>query len=54
VYPIDTPGGWHLIGRTHQPLVRLSDTIDLTLPLGSRVRFTPISYAESLTLENAR
>lgn len=53
VYPIDTPGGWHLIGRTHQPLVQLSDTITLTLPLGSRVRFTPIPYTDSRTLDNA-
>jgi inhibitor of KinA len=41
VYPSETPGGWHLIGRTH---VRLWDPLQeppATLMPGTRVRFVP-------------
>lgn len=51
VYPTDTPGGWHIIGRTQQPMVQVGDTIALTLPLGRRVRFSAIPYAQFQTRE---
>jgi allophanate hydrolase subunit 1 len=40
VYPSETPGGWHLIGRTD---VKLSDSMrdpPSMLAVGDRVRFT--------------
>ena len=45
VYPIASPGGWQLIGRT--PL-KLFDPAAGTLPYaaGDRIRFTPITKAE--------
>ena len=46
IYPIETPGGWHVIGRTHQPLVSREGALELTLPMGTEVRFEAISYAD--------
>ena len=45
IYPIASPGGWQLIGRT--PL-KLFDPAAGTLPYaaGDRIRFTPITQAE--------
>ena len=45
IYPIASPGGWQLIGRT--PL-KLFDPASGTLPYaaGDRIRFTPITAAE--------
>ena len=45
IYPIASPGGWQLIGRT--PL-KLFDPAAGMLPYaaGDRIRFTPITKAE--------
>ncbi|MCA1064294.1 5-oxoprolinase subunit PxpB [Rossellomorea sp. AcN35-11] len=55
VYPIETPGGWQLIGRT--PL-RLFDPADDDSPsllkAGDRIRFTPISLEEFKALEEVK
>ena len=50
IYPIASPGGWQLIGRT--PL-KLFDPASGTLPYaaGDRIRFTPITAAEFAALE---
>jgi allophanate hydrolase subunit 1 len=43
VYPLPTPGGWHLIGRTSLRLfLPLSDPPSL-LRTGDRVRFFPVA-----------
>jgi KipI family sensor histidine kinase inhibitor len=43
VYPVATPGGWRLIGRTPVAMFR-PDRIEMSvLSLGDRVRFVPIS-----------
>ena len=49
IYPIASPGGWQLIGRT--PL-KLFDPASGTLPYaaGDRIRFTPITAAEFVAL----
>jgi 5-oxoprolinase (ATP-hydrolysing) subunit A len=39
VYPFDSPGGWHLIGRAID--TRMFDTHGSLLQLGDRVRFVP-------------
>ena len=38
VYPFDSPGGWHLIGRVAQPMFGSDGAY---LQLGDRVRFVP-------------
>jgi inhibitor of KinA len=53
IYPLPTPGGWNLIGRT--PLV-LVDVMDGYFPIqaGDRVQFQPIDEAEFHRLEGQR
>ncbi len=53
VYPLATPGGWRLIGRTPIAMFR-PDRNDMSfLSIGDRVRFTPISNARFMALEKA-
>jgi inhibitor of KinA len=46
IYPIETPGGWQLIGRT--PLALFDPTRDnpSLLKAGDKVRFVPIGLEE--------
>ncbi|WP_040208844.1 5-oxoprolinase subunit PxpB [Neobacillus jeddahensis] len=46
VYPIETPGGWQLIGRTPEALFRPHESPPSLLHAGDRVRFRPISPEE--------
>lgn len=46
VYPIVTPGGWQLIGRTPLALFRPDEYPPSLLQSGDIVRFCPISYKE--------
>jgi KipI family sensor histidine kinase inhibitor len=41
VYPLDTPGGWHLIGHTRTPMFDPMADPPATLAAGDRVRFVP-------------
>jgi KipI family sensor histidine kinase inhibitor len=53
VYPVATPGGWRLLGRTPVPMF-LPDRNELSLlSIGDRVRFTPISPEQFAALERA-
>jgi inhibitor of KinA len=46
IYPSETPGGWHIIGRTHvKPYEPARETPFLFRP-GDRVRFHPIERGE--------
>jgi len=51
VYPIATPGGWQLIGRTPIKLFRPNDKVPSLLNAGDKVRFKPISYEEYVEWE---
>jgi inhibitor of KinA len=46
VYPVDSPGGWHIIGRTPAALFRPHQSPAALLRPGDRVRFKVISAAE--------
>lgn len=46
VYPIETPGGWQLIGRTPLALFRPDEDPPSLLQAGDIVRFRPISREE--------
>lgn len=53
VYPIETPGGWQLIGRTPLRLFQPDQNPPSLLQAGDVVRFRPISRAEYQTwMEN--
>lgn len=43
VYPLETPGGWHIIGRTPVRLFRPEQPIPSFLRAGDRVRFRPMT-----------
>jgi inhibitor of KinA len=46
VYPIETPGGWQLIGRTPEELFRPNLSSPSLLQAGDLVRFRPTSRME--------
>jgi inhibitor of KinA len=46
IYPLDTPGGWQIIGRTPLSLFRPSEKIPSFLRAGDYLRFVPISSTE--------
>lgn len=46
VYPIESPGGWNLIGRTPVKLFDASRDKPFLFKAGDRIRFVPISKAE--------
>jgi inhibitor of KinA len=46
VYPLDTPGGWQIIGRTPLQLFAPEATPPSLLNAGDSVRFVPISVQE--------
>jgi inhibitor of KinA len=49
VYPLPTPGGWRLIGRT--PLAIFRPDSGSRLAIGDRVRFVPISGEQFAVIE---
>ncbi|MGC2672696.1 MAG: 5-oxoprolinase subunit PxpB [Candidatus Acidiferrum sp.] len=53
VYPISTPGGWRLLGRTPLAMFRLEREEMSLLSIGDRVQFVPISREQFAKLENA-
>jgi KipI family sensor histidine kinase inhibitor len=42
IYPISSPGGWRIIGRTPRPLFDPSASPPPLLRMGDRVRFIPL------------
>ncbi|HEX2166959.1 MAG TPA: 5-oxoprolinase subunit PxpB [Longimicrobiales bacterium] len=45
IYPLSTPGGWQIIGRTHERLFRPEMNPPTLLHIGDRVRFVDVSDA---------
>ncbi len=50
IYPLECPGGWHLVGRTPALLWDLRRERPAVLAAGDQVRFLPISRADHDTL----
>jgi len=46
VYSLESPGGWHLLGRTPVRLFDVRRPDAVLLAPGDKVRFAPISPAE--------
>lgn len=42
VYPSESPGGWHILGRTPVELFDLRRDVPILLQAGDRIRFDPI------------
>jgi inhibitor of KinA len=51
VYPLATPGGWRLIGRTPMKMFRSGREACSVLSIGDRVRFVAITAEEFVALE---
>jgi inhibitor of KinA len=54
VYPIETPGGWQLIGRTPIKMFDLNGKTKSLLKSGDIAKFYPISYEEYLRLKEEK
>lgn len=52
IYPIETPGGWQLIGRTPIRLFNPEKNPPTLLMAGDKIKFKPISYEEYVKMEN--
>jgi len=52
VYPIDTPGGWQIIGRTPLPLLQPEQEPPTLLQSGDIIRFYAISEEDFIKWEN--
>lgn len=52
IYPIDSPGGWQLIGRTPVKLYTPLQDPPVLLTAGDYVRFVAVSEEEYLEIEN--
>ena len=46
IYSLDTPGGWHLLGRTPLPLFTPHNETPSLLKSGQRIIFQPITHQE--------
>lgn len=51
IYPLESPGGWHLIGRCAVPLFDPSAEQPVLFAPGDTVTFTPVSAREYETIE---
>lgn len=50
IYPVNSPGGWQIIGRTPLKLFDSSSEVPFALNAGEKIRFESISYEEYLSL----
>ncbi len=46
IYPTETPGGWHILGRTPVSLIDYHPAPGTMFHVGAQVQFVPISLAE--------
>ena len=53
IYPWESPGGWHLLGRCPVPLFNPSRPQPALLRAGDRIRFSAISSPECARLDSA-
>ncbi|MGG3802598.1 5-oxoprolinase subunit PxpB [Metabacillus fastidiosus] len=53
IYPLESPGGWNLIGRTPLTLFNPNANIPSLLQAGDTIRFQPITYKEFEVLKEA-
>ncbi len=46
IYPLNSPGGWHIIGRTPMPLFNRQEDPPIRIQAGDSVQFYPVSKKE--------
>jgi len=52
IYPIQSPGGWHIIGRTPLQILNYNRKIPWTFDYGMDVKFVPITVSEYERINN--
>ena len=52
IYPVDSPGGWQIIGNTPIDLLQLDDEVNTVLKSGDTLSFYPISKDEHQAIKN--
>lgn len=52
IYPIDSPGGWHIIGNCPIPLIDIKDARLSCFNVGDSIRFISIDKSQHLAYEN--
>src|SRR5690606_10694301 len=53
IYPLESPGGWHIIGRCPVPLFNPRTDEPVLLGPGDIVRFAPVPERECIEIERA-
>ena len=53
IYPVESPGGWQIIGNTPVDLVQLDNKVNTVLKSGDTLSFYPISEAKHEELKNS-
>ncbi|AVP54771.1 allophanate hydrolase [Clostridium tetani] len=53
IYPIDSPGGWQLIGKTPLKLYEPNREVPILLKAGNYIKFVPIFEGEYKSIEKA-
>ena len=52
IYPIESPGGWHIIGQTPLPMFASKNgEFNATINVGQNVKFYAITQAEFIALK---
>ena len=54
IYPLETPGGWNIIGRTPISLFNPEEEIPTYIQSGMYLRFIPITKEEYVSLEGLK
>lgn len=54
IYPLETPGGWNIIGRTPISLFNPEEETPTYIQSGMYLRFIPITKEEYVSLEGAK
>lgn len=52
IYPLDSPGGWNIIGHTHLQLFSPQSDKPVWLEAGDEVRFFPVERNDELRIKN--
>jgi len=53
IYPIQSPGGWNIIGRTHLTLFEWENIDNSLIKIGTKIKFYPITKDEFFKLRKS-
>ena len=53
IYPIQSPGGWNIVGRTYSILFQTENINNSLIKIGNKIQFYPITRDEYLSSQNS-